>query len=53
MLVLIKNKDFGIKWNANLRKAEDGVPLALNVGVENMQDVLELASLHHRHTPAG
>ena len=35
----------------NFSKAEDDVSLALNVGVENTQDVLELTSLHHRHTP--
>ncbi|KAL7528629.1 hypothetical protein ACHAWF_002642 [Thalassiosira exigua] len=33
-------------------EAEDDVPLALNVGVEDTQDVLELVPLHHRHTPA-
>ncbi|KAL7537391.1 hypothetical protein ACHAXR_007792 [Thalassiosira sp. AJA248-18] len=36
----------------NLCKAEDDISLALNVGVEDTQDVLEFASLHHRHTPA-
>lgn len=35
----------------NLSKAEDDVSLALNVSVENTQDVLEFVSLHHRHTP--
>ena len=35
----------------DLCKAEDDVPLALNVGVEDTQDVLELVPLHHGHTP--
>jgi len=35
----------------NFGKAKDDVPLALNVGVEDTQDVLELVPLHHRHTP--
>jgi len=35
----------------NFGKAEDDVSLALNVGVEDTQDVLELVPLHHRHTP--
>jgi len=33
-------------------EAEDNVPLALNIGVEDTQDVLELSSLHQRHRPA-
>jgi len=37
----------------NLGKTKDGPPFALNISVENMQDVLALASLYHRHTPAG
>jgi len=32
-------------------EAEDDISLALNVGVEDTQDVLELVPLHHRHTP--
>ena len=35
----------------DLCEAKDDVPLALNVGVEDTQDVLELVPLHHRHTP--
>jgi hypothetical protein len=35
----------------DLSEAEDDVPLALDVGVEDTQDVLELVPLHHRHTP--
>ena len=35
----------------NFCEAKDNVPLALDVGVEDTQDVLELVPLHHRHTP--
>mmetsp|Transcript_22592 Transcript_22592/g.48913 ORF Transcript_22592/g.48913 Transcript_22592/m.48913 type:complete len:171 (+) Transcript_22592:132-644(+) len=37
----------------NFSEAEDNVSLALNVSIEDTQDVLELASLHHRHTHGG
>jgi len=37
----------------NLCQAEDDISLALNVSVENTQDVLELSSLHHRLSPVG
>ncbi|KAL7511290.1 hypothetical protein ACHAXN_008200 [Cyclotella atomus] len=35
----------------NFSEAEDDISLALNVSVEDTQDVLEFGSLHHCHTP--
>ncbi len=52
--------DFGLLANEigettsealDLCEAEDDVPLALDVGVEDTQDMLELIPLHHGHTP--